>query len=132
MSKPVEGFLRTMIGILWGIFGIVVGIIFITLGLALSGTETGREAIFNTLREVFNVLGGVVGGIIWAMVGLIIAVVMVWFFSSVFPEIIQKTKTVTLSEKRDEALEILRLRLAKGEITKEEYIEMKKILEENK
>jgi len=121
-----------MIGILWGIFGIVVGIIFITLGLALSGTETGREAIFNTLREVFNVLGGVVGGIIWAMVGLIIAVVMVWFFSSVFPEIIQKTKTVTLSEKRDEALEILRLRLAKGEITKEEYIEMKKILEENK
>lgn len=64
------------------------------------------------------------------MVGLIIAAALIWFFSSIFPDIIQRTKTITV--KKDEAVEVLRVRLAKGEITKEEFLEMKKLIEEGK
>jgi len=132
LDKPVEGLLRAMIGLLWALFGIIVGIIFFSLGLAWRGIDVGRDAVFNTLRDVFNVLGTVVGGIVWAMMGIIIAGAVIWFFSSVFPDIIQKTKAATTSEKREDALELLRLRLAKGEITKEEYFELKKLLEESR
>ncbi len=130
MSKPFEGFLKAVIGVLWGIFGIFVVVVFFSLGLVWRKVELGTNAIFSIFKDVFNVLGSVLGGIVWAMVGIIIAATFIWFFSSIFPEIIQRTKALTAPAKKDEAIEILKIRLAKGEITKEEYIEMRKLLEE--
>lgn len=130
LSKSLEGFLKAVVTILWAIFGMFVVFVFFSLIFVWGRINVEREVVLSNLKEVFNLLGTVAGGIVWATVGLIIAAMFIWFFSSIFPDIIQRVKSVTTLSKKDEAIETLRMRLAKGEITKEEYIEMKKLLEE--
>lgn len=56
---------------------------------------------------------------LWWIIGLFVLLIFLWSFK----------RTTSQGTKKDEALETLKKRFANGEITKEEYLETKKLLE---
>jgi putative membrane protein len=69
----------------------------------------------------------VLGGLGPAIYGLIIVLVVVLILLVIGLAILERTPSTHLKA-RDEAFEALKLRYAKGEITKEQFQEMKKTL----
>jgi putative membrane protein len=66
--------------------------------------------------------GGFLSLLIWIVIILALVLVVVKIFKSLNGDSVSRSD-------RNDSLDILKVRFAKGEITQEEYVKMKKILE---
>jgi putative membrane protein len=118
--------------LVWGIVGIllamvallVLAIIMPFLLRVLLESGSASESIRQVARSLIVGLGGLGS----AIFGLIIAFVIILILMSIGLAILERTSTRHVTA-ADEALGTLKLRYAKGEITKEQFLEMKKTLE---
>lgn len=67
--------------------------------------------------------GGFIWSIIWMIIQIALVIGAIYLIVSLF-------RNNRIGEKRNDAIEILRERYAKGEISEDEYLERKKHLEE--
>jgi len=124
----VGGLLKALAGLIVAFF--VIALFVYTLPVILrSAGEPEIRVWAESIREFARGFGAVVGGLLWAIFVLVIIILIIGAVASFLP-LIFKTKPWKYIKIRDDALESLRLRYAKGEITKEQYVEMKKVLEE--
>ena len=117
---------------MWGIVGILLAMVallvlaiimpFFLRGLLESGSMS------ESLRQASRILIVGLGGLGSAIFGLIIAIVIILILMSIGLAILERTPSRHVTA-ADEALRTLKLRYAKGEITKEQFLEMKKTLE---
>ena len=125
---------RILKALAWGIVGILLAVIALlvltfTLPFLLGGLlETGSvsESVRRGAQSVIQGLGSLGS----AVFGLIIALVVILVLIAVGLAILERTPSRSITA-RDEAYEALKLRYVKGEITKEQFLEMKKTLETN-
>ena len=123
----VGGLLKALAGLIAVFF--VIALFVYTLPVILrSAGEPEIRVWAESIREYARGFGAVVGGLLWAIFALVIIILIIGAVAAFLP-LIFKTKPWKYIKIRDEALESLRLRYAKGEITKEQYVEMKKVLE---
>jgi putative membrane protein len=122
------GLFKALIGILIAFFAVFLFAYLLPIVLGVVGAPEFRP-LSESLTGFARVFGAVMGGLLWAVFGLIIAVFVIWALSAFIPAAL-KAKPWRHVKVRDEALEALRLRYAKGEISKEEYLERRKLLEE--
>jgi len=124
----VGGLLKALAGLIVAFF--VIALFVYTLPVILrSAGEPEIRVWAESIREFARGFGAVVGGLLWAIFVLVIIILIIGAVASFLP-LIFKTKPWKYIKIRDDALESLRLRYAQGEITKEQYVEMKKVLEE--
>jgi len=124
----VGGLLKALAGLIVAFF--VIALFVYTLPVILrSAGEPEIRVWAESIREFARGFGAVVGGLLWAIFVLVIIILIIGAVASFLP-LIFKTKPWKYIKIRDDALESLRLRYAKGEITKEQYVEMRKVLEE--
>ena len=117
--------------LVWGFVGIllatvallVLAIIMPFLLRALLESGSASESIRQVARSLIVGLGGLGS----AIFGLIIAIVVILILMSIGLAILERTPSRHVTA-ADEALKTLKLRYAKGEITKEQFLEMKKTL----
>jgi len=124
----VGGLLKALAGLIVAFF--VIALFVYTLPVILrSAGEPEIRVWAESIREFARGFGAVVGGLLWAIFVLVIIILIIGAVASFLP-LIFKTKPWKYIKIRDDALESLRLRYAQGEITKEQYVEMRKVLEE--
>jgi len=124
----VGGLLKALAGLIVAFF--VIALFVYTLPVILrSAGEPEIRVWAESIREFARGFGAVVGGLLWAIFALVIIILIIGAVASFLP-LIFKTKPWKYIKIRDDALESLRLRYAQGEITKEQYVEMRKVLEE--
>jgi uncharacterized membrane protein len=118
--------------LVWGIVGIFLAVVAL-LVLAIMMPfflralfESG--SVSESLRQASRILIVGLGGLGSAIFGLIIAIVIILILMSIGLAILERTPSRHVTA-ADEALRTLKLRYAKGEITKEQFLEMKKTLE---
>ena len=118
--------------LVWGVVGILLAIVTL-LALAIIVPfflrvllESG--SLSESLKQASRSLIVVLGGLGSAIFELIIALVVILILMAIGLTILEHTPPTHLKA-RDEAFEALKLRYAKGEITKEQFQEMKKTLE---
>ena len=87
------------------------------------------KSLGESFLEVAEVIRTVLGELLWVVFGVFAIVLVVWVVAFFLPTIVKISPWKQISN-GDEALDTLRMRYAKGELTKEQYIEMKKTLEE--
>jgi uncharacterized membrane protein len=117
------------------VFG-VVGILLLMVALVVFAIMT--PFLFRALLESGSVSESVkqaarsmmlgLGGLGSAIFGVIIALVVILVLMAIGLTILERTPSRLITPV-DEALRTLKLRYAKGEITKEQFLEMKKTLE---
>ena len=123
---------RVLRVLVWGVVGIllamvtllVLAIIMPFLLRALLESGSVGESLRQGARSLMVGLGGLGS----AIFGLIIALVAILILMAIGLAILERTPT-RHQKTRDEAFEALKLRYAKGEITKEQFLETKKALE---
>jgi len=119
----------------WGIVGVLLAVIAllvlaVTLPFLLGELlETG--SVSESVRRGAQSLIQGLGSLGPAVFGLIIALVVILVLLCVGLAILERNPPLRLIQARDEAYEALKLRYVKGEITKEQFLEMKKTLESN-
>jgi uncharacterized membrane protein len=86
------------------------------------------KSLGESFIEVAEVMGAVLGDLTWLFFGLLVIIFVVCF--AVFLPVIIKISTRKHISNGDEALKTLKIRYAKGELTKEQYLDMKKTLED--
>ena len=117
--------------LVWGVVGILLATVaLLVLAIMMpfflrALLESG--SVSQSLAQASRSLMAVLGGLGPAMYGLIIALVVVLILLVIGLAILERTP-LTHFKPRDEAFEALKLRYAKGEITKEQFQEMKKTL----
>ena len=118
--------------LVWGVVGILLAMVAL-LALAImmpflfrALLESGSvgESVGQAARSIMLTLGGLGS----AIFDLIIALVVILVLMAIGLTILERTPSRHFKA-RDEAFEALKLRYAKGEITKEQFLEMKKTLE---
>lgn len=123
---------RVLKVLVWGVVGILLamlallglGIIMPFLLRALLESGSVSESIRQGARSMMVGLGAL-GSAIFT---LIIAIVVILILMSIGLAILERTPSRHITP-ADDALRTLKLRYAKGEITKEQFLEMKKTLE---
>jgi putative membrane protein len=117
--------------LVWGVVGILLATVaLLVLAIMMpfflrALVESG--SVSQSLTQASRSLMVVLGGLSPAIYGLIIALVVVLILLGISLAILEGTPS-THYKSRDEAFEALKLRYAKGEITKEQFQEMKKTL----
>jgi putative membrane protein len=131
-SRNYSTIYRVLRALVWGVVGILLATVAL-LALAIIGPfflrvllESG--SLSGSLRQASRILITGLGGLGSAIFGSIIALVVVLILMAVGLAILERTPSKHFKA-RDEAFEALKLRYAKGEITKEQFQEMKKTLE---
>ncbi|MCX6658979.1 MAG: hypothetical protein NTX81_01170 [Candidatus Bathyarchaeota archaeon] len=120
--------LKALVGILIAFFAVFTFAYMFPLILRAMRTP-GFETLSEAIRESARDFGGSLGSLVWAIFGLIIAIFVIWAFAIFLPALF-KAKIFRQIKMGDDAFDTLRLRYVKGEITKDQYLEMKKILQE--
>jgi uncharacterized membrane protein len=122
---------RVLRVLVWGVVGILLAMVAL-LVLAIMMPfflrpllESG--SVSESLRQAFRSLIAGLGGLGSAIFGLIIALIVILILMAIGLAILEGTPSRHLKA-RDEAFEALKLRYAKGEITREQFLEMKKTL----
>jgi putative membrane protein len=122
---------RVLRVLVWGIVGILLSMIAL-LALVIVGpffmrTLLESASLSGSLGQASRSLIVGLGSLGSAIFGLIFALVVVLILMGIGLAILERTPTSHFKA-RDEALEALKLRYAKGEITKEQFLEMKRTL----
>lgn len=117
---------------MWGVVGILLAAVallvlanmmpFLLRGLLESGS------VSESARQLARSLMVGLGGLGSAIFGLIIAIIVILVLMAIALAILERTPSRQVMSV-DEALRTLRLRYSKGELTKEQFLEMKKTLE---
>jgi uncharacterized membrane protein len=118
--------------LVWAIVGILIAI-FALLAFAIVTPVVLRgllesSTVSESIREAARSLMAGLGGLGSAVLGLMIAFIVILVIIAIGLEML-KTTPWRHVKVTDEAFETLRMRYAKGEITKEQFLEMKKALE---
>jgi putative membrane protein len=135
LNQNTSEFNDKLLGLLKALIGIIVAFFIIFLFAYLLPVilkimhEPEIKSLGESFLEVAEVMGSVLGDLIWVVFGVFVIVLVVWVVVFLLPAIL-KISTWKQIRSGDEALDTLRIRYAKGELTKEQYIEMKKTLEE--
>lgn len=117
---------------MWGFVGIllamvallVLAIIMPFLLRALLASSSASGSVTQAAQSLIVGLGGLGS----AIFGLIIAIIAVFVLMLIGLAILERRPSPYVTA-ADEALRTLKLRYAKGEVTKEQFLEMKKTLE---
>ena len=117
--------------LVWGVVGILLAMVAL-LGLAIIMPFFLRAlldsgSVSESLRQASRSLIVGLRGLGSAIFGLIIALIVILILMAIGLAILERTPSRHFKA-RDEAFEALKLRYAKGEITKEQFLEMKKTL----
>jgi uncharacterized membrane protein len=118
--------------LVWGVVGILLAavallVFAIMMPFPLRGLlESG--SVSESARQLARSLMVGLGGLGSAIFGLIIAIIMILVLMAIALAILERTPSRQVTSV-DEALGTLRLRYSKGELTKEQFLEMKKTLE---
>jgi uncharacterized membrane protein len=127
-SDKLLGLLKALVGIITVFF-----IIFLFAYLLPVIFRIVDEPEINFLEEMFEKfaegMGAILGGLLWLVFGVIAVVLAIWFFIVLIP-IIFKFSSWKQVRNGDRPLDALMMRYAKGELSKEQYLDMKKTLED--
>ena len=126
LNDKLVGLLKALAGIMVVFFIIFMFAYLLPVFLRIM-YEKEIKSVGETFIEVTAVMGTVLGGLAWLFFGLL-AIIFVVCFAVFLPVIIKISKKHI--SKGDEALKTLKIRYAKGELTKEQYLDMKKTLED--
>ncbi|WP_455279304.1 SHOCT domain-containing protein [[Eubacterium] cellulosolvens] len=135
MNQNTPEFNDKLLGLLKAIVGIIVAFFIIFLFAYLLPVilrimdEPEIQSLGESFLEVTEGMGIVLGEIVWLLFG-VLAIVLAVCFVAVFLPAILKIFPWKQIRNGDAAIDTLRIRYAKGELTKEQYVEMKKTLEE--
>lgn len=118
--------------LVWGVVGILIALFAllafaVVMPVVLRGL-LGSSTMSESLREAARSMMAGLGSLGSAIFGLIIAIVVILVLMAISLEILKATPRRHVRAV-DEALQALKLRYARGEITKEQFLEMKKTLE---
>lgn len=132
MRREYPTVYRVLKVLVWGFVGILLAMVallvlafimpFLLRGLMESGSAT--ESIIPSARSLMVGLGALGS----AIFSLVIVIVIILILAAIALAILERTQSRHVTP-ADEALRALKLRYAKGEITKEQFLEMKKTLE---
>lgn len=118
--------------LVWGVVGILLATVaLLVLAIIMpfflrALLESG--SVSESLRQAFRSLIVGLGGLGSAIFELIIALIVILILMGIGLAILERTPSTHLKA-RDEGFEALKLRYAKGEIAKEQFLEMKKTLD---
>ena len=135
MNQNGQEFNDKLLGLLKALVGIIVAFFIIFLFAYLLPVilrivdEPEIKSLGESFVEVAEGMGSVLGGLIWLVFGVLSIVLAVWFFAVFLPAIIKISPWKQIRNS-DEALDTLKIRYAKGELTKEQYLDMKKTIED--
>lgn len=135
MNQNTSEFNDKLLGLLKALIGIIVAFFIIFLFAYLLPIilkimyDPEIKSLGESFLEVAEVIRTVLGELLWVVFGVFAIVLVVWVVAFFLPTIVKISPWKQISN-GDEALDTLRMRYAKGELTKEQYIEMKKTLEE--
>ena len=91
--------------------------------------EPEIKSLVESFVEVAEGMGAVLGGLVWLVFAILAIVLVVWFVAAFLPAIIKFSPWKKIRN-GDEALDTLKMRYAKGELTKKQYLDMKKTIED--
>jgi uncharacterized membrane protein len=118
--------------LVWGVVAILLAMVaLLALGVMMPfflRTFLESGSVSQSLREGAKSLLLGLGGLGSAIFGLIIAIVIILVLMSVGLAILESAPSQRYRAS-DEALKTLKIRYAKGEITKEQFLEMKRTLQ---
>lgn len=135
MNQNGQEFNDKLLGLLKALVGIIVAFFIVFLFAYLLPVllriidEPEIQSLGESFIEVAEGMEAILGGLVWLVFGVLVIVLVVWFFIAFLP-VITKVSPWKQVRNGDEALDTLKIRYAKGELTKEQYLDMKKTLED--
>ncbi|WP_455369748.1 SHOCT domain-containing protein [[Eubacterium] cellulosolvens] len=126
-NDKLLGFLKALIGIMVAFFIIFLFAYLLPVILRIMN-EPEIKSLGESFLELAEGMGAVLGGLVWLMLIILVIVFAVWFIAAFLPAIIKDSPWKKV--RNDEALNTLKIRYAKGELTKEQYLDMKKTIED--
>ena len=127
-NDKLLGLLKALVGIIVAFFIIFLFAYLLPVILRITD-EPEIKSLGESFVEVAEGMGAVLGGLLWLVFVVLVIVLVVWFFIAFLPAI-AKVSPWKQIRNGDEALDTLKIRYAKGELTKEQYLDMKKTLED--
>lgn len=128
INDKLLGLLKALVGIIVTFFIIFLFAYLLPVILRIID-EPEIKSLEESFVEVAERMGDILGGLVWIVFGVLVIVLVVWFFIAFLPAIV-KVSPWKQVRNGDEALDTLKIRYAKGELTKEQYLDMKKTIED--
>ncbi len=128
INDKLLGLLKALVGIIVAFFIIFLFAYLLPVILRIID-EPEIKSLEESFVEVAERMGDILGGLVWIVFGVLVIVLVVWFFIAFLPAIV-KVSPWKQVRNGDEALDTLKIRYAKGELTKEQYLDMKKTIED--
>jgi len=127
INDKLLGLLKALVGIIVAFFIIFLFAYLLPVILRIID-EPEIKSLGESFIEVTEGMGAVLGGLVWLVFGILVIILVVWFLIAFFPAIAKGSPWEQVRN-CDEALDTLKMRYARGEITKEQYLDMKKTIE---
>jgi putative membrane protein len=124
-----------LFGLLKALVGIIVAFIIIFFFAYLLPVilriidEPEIQSLEESFVEVAERMVDILGGLLWLVFGVLVIVLVVWVIIAFLPGIVKFSPWKQIRN-GEEALDILKIRYAKGELTKKQYLDMKKIVDD--
>ncbi|MEE9459506.1 MAG: hypothetical protein V3V84_07085 [Candidatus Bathyarchaeia archaeon] len=128
INDKLLGLLKALVGIIVAFFIIFLFAYLLPVILRIID-EPEIKSLEESFVEVAERMGDILGGLVWIVFGVLVIVLVVWFFIAFLPAIV-KVSPWKQVRNGDEALDTLKIRYAKGELTKKQYLDMKKTIED--
>jgi len=126
-NDKLLGLLKALVGIIVAFFIVFLFAYLLPILLRIID-EPEIQSLGESFIEVAEGMGVILGGLVWLVFGVLVIVLVVWFFIAFLPTIVKGSPWKQVGN-GDEALDTLKIRYAKGELTKEQYLDMKKTIE---
>jgi len=127
-NDKLLGLIKALVGIIVAFFIIFLFAYLLPVILRIID-EPEIKSLGESFVEVAEGMGAVLGGLVWLVFAILAIVLAVWFVAAFLPSIIKLSPWKKIRN-GDEALDTLKMRYAKGELTKEQYLDMKKTMED--